>query len=59
MRLVMEQDQRLSDLLIPQGSQTSGFGDINIFVQMGADSLHEQNVGQSRDNRRGAITARP
>src|SRR5215510_7137395 len=59
MRLVMEQDQRSSDLLIPQGSQPSGFCGINIFIQIGADNLHEQNVGQPCDNGRGATAARP
>src|SRR5262245_29977968 len=55
----MQQDQRPADLLIPQGGQPSGFGGINIFIQIGADSLHEQNVGQPCDNRSGAIAARP
>src|SRR5262245_57179348 len=59
MRLVMEQDQRPADLRVPQGCQPSGFGGINIFIQIGADSLHEQNVGQPCDNRGGAIAARP
>src|SRR5262245_19400738 len=58
MRLVMQQDQRPSDLLVPQGCQPSGFGGVNIFIQIGADSLHEQNVSQSCDNRRGATAAR-
>jgi len=59
MRLVMKQDQRLSDLLVTQGGQPSGLGDIDIFIQIGADSLHEQNVGQPCDNRCRAIAARP
>src|SRR5262245_15012047 len=59
MRLVVEQDQRPADLLVPQGGQPSGFGGINIFIQIGADGLHEQNVGQPCDNRSGAIAARP
>jgi hypothetical protein len=41
MRLVMQQDQRSADLPIAQGSQPSGFGGINIFIQIGADSLHK------------------
>src|SRR5262245_50578572 len=59
MRLVLEQDQRPADLMVPQGGQPSGFGGINIFIQIGADSLHEQNVGQPCDNRRRATAARP
>src|SRR5262245_28047453 len=58
MRLVMEQRQCSADLLIPQSSQPSGLGGINIFIQIGADSLHEQNVGQSCDDRRRSCTAR-
>jgi hypothetical protein len=57
MRLIMQQDQRSSDLLVPQGGQPSGFGCINIFIQIGADDLHEQNVGQPCDNRRRATAA--
>src|SRR5262245_38116790 len=58
LRLVMEQDQRSADLLIPQGSQPSGLGDINIFIQIVADNLHEQNVGQSCDNCRSTTASR-
>src|SRR5262249_53229274 len=58
MRLVMEQRQRSADLLIPQSSQPSGLGGMNVFIQIGADSLHEQNVGQSCDDRRRSCTAR-
>src|SRR5262245_36428350 len=59
MRLVLEQDQRPADLLVPQGGRPSGSGGINIFIQIGADSLHEQNVGQPCDNRRRPTAARP
>src|SRR5262249_35659807 len=59
MRLVMERDQRPADLLVTQGGQPSGSGCINIFIQIGANSLHEQNVGQPCDNRRRATAARP
>src|SRR5262245_8723216 len=59
MRFVMQQDQRSSDLLVPQCGQPSGSSGINIVIQIGADNLHEQNVGQPCDNRRGGAATRP